>query len=70
MLNLPNLINAPQDHHDLDIALARGGAHPYLHKLATTRPTPDPKVTTLVNGKLKGVSKDLTRDQLVGIPSS
>ena len=34
MLNLPNLINAPQDHHDLDVALARGGTHPYLHKLA------------------------------------
>ena len=34
MLNLPNLIDAPQDHHDLDVALARGGTHPYLHKLA------------------------------------
>ena len=45
--------------------LARGGAHPYLHKLAATRPTPDPKVTSLVNGKLKGASKDMTRDQLV-----
>ena len=65
MLNLPNLIEAPQDHHDLDVALARGGTHPCLHKLAATRPTPDPKVTSLVNGKLKGASKDMTRDQLV-----
>ena len=65
VLNLPNLVAATQDHHDLDVALARGGTHPCLHKLATARPTPDPKVITLINSKLKGVSKDLTREQLV-----
>ena len=65
MLNLPNLIAATQDHHDLDVALAQGGTHPYLHKLAATRPTPDPKVITLINSKLKGVSKEVTREQLV-----
>ena len=65
MLNLPNLIAATQDHHDLDVALARGGTHPCLHKLATARPTPDPKVITLINSKLKGVSEKMTREQLV-----
>ena len=34
MLNLPDVTGNIQDHHDLDNALAQGGTHPYLHKLA------------------------------------
>ena len=65
MLNLPNLVGAPQDHHDLDVALVRRGTHPCLHKLATTRPAPHPKVIARVDEKLKRVNNDMTREQLV-----
>ena len=65
MLNLLNLVGAPQDHHDLDTALVRGGTHPCLHKLSTTRPTPHAKVIARVDEKLKRVSNDTTREQLV-----
>ena len=65
MLNLPNLVGAPQDHHDLDAALVRRGTHPCLHKLATTRPAPHAKVIAGVDEQLKGVDRDMTREQLV-----
>ena len=65
MLNLPNLVGAPQDHHDLDAALVRRGTHPCSHKLATTRPAPHPKVIARVDEQLKRVNNDMTRDQLV-----
>ena len=65
MLNLPNLVGAPQDHHDLDAALVQRGTHPCLDKLATTRPTPHAKVIARVDEKLKGVDRNMTREQLV-----
>ena len=39
--------------------------HPCLHKLATTRPAPHPRVISLIDGKLKNVNKDMTREDLV-----
>ena len=58
---LPDLAGGDQNHHDLDVALVKGGAHPCLHKLATTLPAPHPKVISLVDSKLKNVSRDMTR---------
>ena len=50
LFNLLNLVGGDQHHHDLDVALVKGGTHPCLHKLATTRPTPHPKVISLIDG--------------------
>ena len=65
LFNLLNLVGGDQHHHDLDVALVKGGTHPCLHKLATTRPTPHPKVISLIDGKLKDVGRSMTREQLV-----
>ena len=64
LLNLPDLTGDVQDHHDLDNALAQGGAHPCLHKLAR-RAQAHPSATTLVNGKFKRVCTRVTLDELL-----
>ena len=63
LLNLPDVTGNVQDHHDLDNALAQGGTHPCLHKLAR-RAQPHPSVATLVDGKFKRVCTRMTRDEL------
>ena len=64
LLNLPDVTGNVQDHHDLDNALAQGGTHPYLHKLAGRAPAHN-SVTTLVNGKIKRVCTRMTRDEFL-----
>ena len=64
MLNLPDVTGNIQDHHDLDNALAQGGTHPYLHKLAQ-RAQAHTDASTLVNNKIRKVYTRMTRDEFI-----